>query len=305
MTTEQRNKTGAAMMMNARIDINKVPPYMFSGAAAICFFFTAYFSLNDHLATATLYSGLFVVCVIFSYFPYLDSIKAFSIDVKLKRNISRAESIITSIRALSTTNAKVAFTIAAYSGRGPCITIIEKQQLIDTINKQLNDIIITDVERREVSRPYVTMIGYELYSIFSRAIRTAVGTYNQTNAEDKYQEHYNQWILKWYSLSSVDNNGHVRYDVVAPHLDSDNSLYQYMAECIDHSTLAFVNKQRLSAMECLAKEICSIYRGCIDKCGYSEKAATFIMRYGSSGVAPVELIKLVDEMSAHATGAGL
>jgi len=292
-------------MTKAHIDINKAPPYMFSVAAVVCFLFTAYFCLNEQLATATLYSGLFVVCVIFGYFPYLDSIKAFSIDVKLKQNISRAETIISSIRALSTTNAKVAFTIAAYSGRGPCITIIEKQQLIDTINKQLNDICITDVERQEVSRPYVTMIGYELYSIFSMAIRTAVGTYNQNNSEDKYQEHYKKWIMKWYSLSSVDNNNYVRYNVVAPHLDSDSSMYQYMTECIDHSTLDFVDKQKLLAMECLAKEICGIYRGCIDKCGYSEKAATFIMRYGSSGVTPIELIKLVDKMSPQATGAVL
>ncbi len=281
-------------MTNIKFDVKSAPPYLFTGAAITCFILTAYFALHESVPTATLYSGLFVVCVIFGYFPQLDSIKAFSVDVKLKKNISRAEEIIANIRSLSIANARFAYTIAAYSGRGPSITIIEKQALIKIINKHLNNMNITDSERREVSSQYVKMIGYELYSIFAKATRIAVEAYSQ-NGDDKRYDHCRQWTARWHSLSYIDHSGRIRYEVIAPNLDNDKGLYKYMVGCIDELMRNCVEDQNIAAIDELAKYICDTYRECIEECGYTEKATKFITKYGSNDIHPTEMINLIEK----------
>jgi hypothetical protein len=71
------------------------PPYLFALAATTCFVLTILFVFkNDKIKSATLLGGLFFLCTILAYFPHLDSIAAFNINVKLRQNLDRAEEIL-------------------------------------------------------------------------------------------------------------------------------------------------------------------------------------------------------------------
>ena len=64
--------------------IDGSPPYLLALGATACIVLAIVFAWQDKLTAATLLSALFLVCVVLAYFPQLDSIKAFAVDVRLK-----------------------------------------------------------------------------------------------------------------------------------------------------------------------------------------------------------------------------
>lgn len=74
--------------------ITESPPYLFALGAIVCFGLTILLAFRDKLKPATLLGGLFFLCAILAYFPQLDSIAAFNINVKLRQNLDRAEEIL-------------------------------------------------------------------------------------------------------------------------------------------------------------------------------------------------------------------
>jgi hypothetical protein len=67
------------------------PPYLLSMAAAISFVSAVWLGWTNKVAAAALLSGLFLLCVVLAYFPQLDSITAFSVDVRLRKTLDRAD----------------------------------------------------------------------------------------------------------------------------------------------------------------------------------------------------------------------
>ncbi len=75
--------------------IDASPPYLFALGAMTCFGLTILLAFKkDKIKSAILLGGLFFLCAILAYFPHLDSIAAFSINVKLRQNLDRAEEIL-------------------------------------------------------------------------------------------------------------------------------------------------------------------------------------------------------------------
>ena len=100
-------------MMKLKQIIDGSPPYLLALGATACIVLAIVFAWQDKLTAATLLSALFLVCVVLAYFPQLDSIKAFAVDVRLRRSLDRAEEILARLKDLSVISAKTSYMTLA------------------------------------------------------------------------------------------------------------------------------------------------------------------------------------------------
>ncbi len=184
--------------------IDGSPPYLLSIAAAACLGLAALFAWHDNLNPAMLLSSFFVVCVVLAYFPHLDSIKAFTIDVKLRQSLDRADEIMAQIRKVSIASARAAYMGTAWGGRFGGMSERDKQELLDSVNEQLQAVGIMDEGLREIVRPHIELIGYDLYLNFYNSVRGVLHRRTQTIEADR-SILIIDWEDKWrpYGLEAV------------------------------------------------------------------------------------------------------
>jgi hypothetical protein len=146
------------------------PPYLLSLAAAFCFCLAMYFFIRENLKIAATLSALFFLCVVLAYLPQTESIQAFSVDVKLRKSLDRADEIIAQIKELSKANAKMSYMTLAWGNRfdGPKAT--EKRAIVADIDKQLIDSKVSQDERRDLSSTFVRLIGLDLYYVYKQVM---------------------------------------------------------------------------------------------------------------------------------------
>jgi hypothetical protein len=90
--------------------IEAAPPYLFSAGAIVCFALTILFAFRiNGFKSATLFGTLFFICSVLAYFPKLDSVAAFSVNVKLHNNLDRAEEVIKKLKDITVANAKASY----------------------------------------------------------------------------------------------------------------------------------------------------------------------------------------------------
>jgi hypothetical protein len=150
--------------------VDASPPYLLSAAAIACFTLAIYFFWHDNLRIGVAYSTLFFVCVMLVYLPQTESIKAFSVDVKLRRSLDRAEDIMAKVRELSLLNAKLSFMTLAWSNRLSSPKATDKKVILDLVDQQLDALKISDKERLEIALPMLRIILVDLFSILQRTI---------------------------------------------------------------------------------------------------------------------------------------
>src|SRR5712692_8305586 len=149
---------------NLAILVTASPPYLLGLVAAICLFLAVIKALRDKIKSGVLLGSLFFVCVVLAYFPQLDSIQAFAIDVKLRKNLDRAEEILDRLKTLSLISAKSSYMAMAWNNRWGSPSARDKQALLDEVDDQLAQLKATPKEHRAIAEPYVQMIGVDLYS---------------------------------------------------------------------------------------------------------------------------------------------
>jgi hypothetical protein len=250
------------------------PPYLFALAAAACLCLAIWFSWQDKLKAAALLSGLFLLCVVLAYFPQLDSIKAFSIDVKLRNSLDRADEILAKIRKVSIGSAKSTYMNTAWSGRFGGMSERDKQDLLDAVNEELQSVGITDEERKEIVRPYIEFIGYDLYIIFYESVRGVLWHFRTIPTESQGTKLISEWEGKW----QTDGLNSVRR-----YLSDGSTLTSHMKEQIPQSFLDTGNNEKLTK---LAENIGRIFDGCLRRGGHTEESLKFIDVYKQSSGQP-------------------
>jgi len=119
------------------------PPYFFAAGAAITFGLIILFAFQGRTVAGVII--LFFLCVTFGYFPELDSISAGWVNVKLAKNLNRAEEILGRLKSLASINAKVGYSLMSWSNRfGGGIPLADKQQISDQIDADLKSYEIPD-----------------------------------------------------------------------------------------------------------------------------------------------------------------
>ncbi len=220
------------------------PPYLLSIAASICLVLAVCLSLQENLKGAVLLSSLFFLCVMLAYFPQLERVKAFTVDVKLRKSIDHAEEVLEHLKKLSVVSAKVSYMILAWQNRWGGASVKDKQAMLDDINHLLSELNISSSEKDEITRPYVHLIGFDLYHIFNGIIeKYALWKKNNLKLPDKMQSFSNE-IDKWRkdcqitSSSTFDPYSALRREIPTTLLDNHeqdlaNRFRQYVIVMYD------------------------------------------------------------------------
>lgn len=214
---------------------------------------------SNRVAAATLLSSLFLLSVGLAYFPQLDSIKAFSIDLRLRKSLDRADEILGKIKDISEINAKATYINIAWSNRFGGMSNQEKQDLIDALNEQLNAIGLTEVERRVLSKPCVDLIGYDLYIVYVRVVRAMILHHN-----DDAQR---ALLTKWDSQTSS-----LGVEGLRPALGSSGEFKKWMGNNIPKD---IDDADELLKLHNMIDQLANLFEQCIQYQGYTKAMIEF------------------------------
>jgi hypothetical protein len=154
--------------------VSALPPYLLSLAAICSFCLATYFFWQENLKIGAALSGLFFLCVVLAYLPQTESIQAFSVDVRLRRSLDRADDILAQLKEASIANAKTNYMTLAWGNRFDGPKAIEKRSIIAAIDKQLADLKVSQDQRRELSSTFVRLIGLDLYFTYKNVMERLV-----------------------------------------------------------------------------------------------------------------------------------
>lgn len=249
--------------------MSEAPPYLLALGASVCFFSAIWLSWHDKLKAATLLSGLFLLCVILAYFPQLDSIKAFSINVQLRKNLDRADEILAQIRKVSIASAKSTYMNTAWGGRLGGMSDRSKQKILDVVDEQLKSIKINDDDRNEIVQPYVELIGFDLYGIFCNSVRSVIEHDRGSEGRALANE--------WARTLPTDNLEYFH------HLSDGSIFASYMKEQISKTSIDADDRHKLTK---LADKIGHIFDDCLHSGGYTEESLKFTETYNNNKGIP-------------------
>ncbi len=252
--------------MNVHDLITGSPPYLLALGASVCLSSAVWLSWRNELKAAALLGGLFLLCVVLAYFPRLDSIKAFSIHVQLKKSLDRADEILAQIRKVSITSAKTAYMNTAWVGRFGDMSERDKQKLLDAVDEQLQSVGIKEEERKTIVRPYVELIGYDLYIIFYQSVHGALWNRRTRLTEPEAARSIGEWESQF--------NGELESD--RRYLFNGSAFTSHMKEQIPQDLHDTGDYEKL---EKLAETIGQIFDGCVSRGGHTEESLKFIDVY--------------------------
>ncbi len=251
--------------------LNASPPYLLSIAAMICFGLIIYFAYLDRLKMAGLLSALFLVCVLLAYFPQLESIKAFTVDVKLRKSLDRAEEILERLKGLAIINARMGYAVLAWENRWGGSSAKQKQALLDEYDKLLSDLKVGSDVRNQMVHPYVQLIGVDFYSVFKHTIEI----YLQYKRDKTLAEGSD--ALEKKRIFVADEDEWRRLNSIGPFENlSDYDLDLYLRRLIPQRLL---DNRQLESASNFRKEILNMFDECKRKGGLTPEAADFLDRY--------------------------
>ena len=123
----------------------------------------AFQAFNGKIGAAALLGTLFVVCSLFAYFPRLELLKVWGMEARLTQTLNRAEEIIAKMKELSASTARANYMLMAWGNRMGTPSAVERQAVMDQVDRQLSGLEIPQSERIAIARPYVRMIGFDLH----------------------------------------------------------------------------------------------------------------------------------------------
>ena len=206
-----------------------------------------------------------------AYLPQTESIQAFSVDVKLRKSLDRADEILAHIKELSKANAKMSYMTLAWGNRWDGPKAVEKRAIVADIDKQLVDSKISQDERRELSSAFVRLIGLDLYYVYKQVIdrlieakshRLQPKPVNPTGDNREwitYQANVSEWnseVNKPFTLESFDLRE--RLKITTPK--------------------AALSNQELTQAKAFSDQIVTMYADCQSEGNYTKETAEFIDR---------------------------
>ena len=269
--------------MKLKQTIDGSPPYLLALGAMACIVLATVFAWQDKLKAATLLSALFFLCVVLAYFPQLDSIKAFAVDVRLRRSLDRAEELLARLKDLSVISAKTSYMTLAWGNRAGTPLAKDKQAILDQVYEQLNALKVSDDEKREITKPYVQMIAADLYPIFFKVM-------------DRYVQWEETQLRK--SSNTADGAAAMRAFTVdvgewripasrGPFYD-DYDLEVSLRRGTPDKILDDSNRPNVMKFR---SQVLDLYEACKSKGGYTNEAAEFMDAYGAYGYSDPKAIE--------------
>jgi hypothetical protein len=148
--------------------------------------------------------GLFVLCVGFAYLPQLESISAGMVNLKLSKNIEEAKELLPRVKALAGIDAKVAYSLLAWTNRLSGMPLREKQGMADEIDSQLRSYGVSEGDIDAIKSKYVTLIGYDLSIYFDMTLSQYI--INRYGSKRMNDTELTNWSQRWNSEERTSVN---------------------------------------------------------------------------------------------------
>ncbi|SDR29031.1 hypothetical protein SAMN05519103_01765 [Rhizobiales bacterium GAS113] len=244
--------------------LDNLPPYLLALGAIGCLISAVLNAWRNRNASAVVLGALFLVCVILAYFPQLDSIQAFSVRVRTRQTLNRADEILAQVKELALLSAKTTYNNMSWANRIGGMPLEEKQGISDQIDAQLKSYGISNTDIKHAKTEYVALIGYDLGAIFeivlSQYVSSTIGVKNPSG------------LLKW--SSEWNANGRVSLDKISG--IEGLALSKLLKSEIP---VQYVDADDADKFGRFADKIGVIYSSCLVKLGYTTEAISFFNEY--------------------------
>jgi hypothetical protein len=271
--------------------VREILSYFLAAMAVFTFLSAVYEAMNQRIASSVMLGALMLVAVLLFNFPQLEVLKAFSVEVRLRQTLSDAEDILERLKRLSMINGKVTYMTMAWGNRWGAPTAKEKQAILDEVDQQLAGMSVTADERRDISRPLVSLIGVDFHNLYLQVIERFImrkeaelSRLGPGSPDDvARRQAFSNAVGAWRAASgtrgpSAENK---EYDL-APFLEA--------ATPVD-----IMDTRESAAFAKLRNDILALYQGCRDKGGYTPAAAAFLDTYSDIGGADQKLKELLGD----------
>jgi hypothetical protein len=138
--------------------------------AATAFIVAIVLACLGNVPAAALVAAMFLVSTLFIYLPRIEYIKAFSVEARLTRTLDDAENLLKRLKSLVSSTSKQAIIQIAWMNRMGSLSYAEKAISIAEIDKLMQASAFDPDEVLEVKRPFLSMVGTDLYGIFKRVL---------------------------------------------------------------------------------------------------------------------------------------
>ena len=249
---------------------------MFSIACAV------YQAMNKELAAASVLAAMGVALTMIVFLPKLEVFKAFGIEARLTQTLDRAEEILGKLRRLSLISAKSNYMSLAWNNRMDGPTALDKQMILDQVDKQLAELNVSTDERSGIVAPFVHLIGWDFYAMYVRTVER----YVQSRYDDLVRKlntgatdpSIRQELEKRAGLLAIWRQRVYRDGLFARAQSGefDTLLKEAAPDGLldDAETKSLVQYQR---------EVSALFKACVVKGGYTIEAAIYYDKYRDAG----------------------
>jgi hypothetical protein len=122
--------------------------------------------MNQRIGPSITLAGICIAASFLLYIPQLETFKAFTVEVRLRQSLDRAEEILARLKELSVISAKVTYMTMAWGNRIGAPSAKDKQAILDEVDAQLSVLKVSDAERGKITEPLTQLIGADLYFIY-------------------------------------------------------------------------------------------------------------------------------------------
>jgi phage terminase large subunit GpA-like protein len=162
--------------------------FFFAAMAMVSLLCAVYQAFNEHRWSAVTLGALFVASAIMFDPSRIVSISAWGVTAQLQTTLENAKDVVERLKRLAQANAAVTYMTLAWSGRMGTPTAAEKQKLLDEADAQLRALNVDNAERQKIAKPLVSLIGVDLYSIYSQVMDRFVFWVTQTQEQNRSKD---------------------------------------------------------------------------------------------------------------------
>ena len=255
--------------------------YVVAAFAMLSLACAVYQAMNEKQWSAGVLGALAVACTFLVFFPRLEVFKAFGVEARLSQTLDRAQEILQELQRLSVISARTSYMTMAWGNRMGTPAAKDKQAVLDEVDRQLADLNVSAEERRALQRPYVQLIGFDFYMLFTRLLDRYGGwkgddllkQLNANNTEEtrRAREAFSKAFSEW-RKRALGNNVYGRRNV-----------YKFDEEITRVAPDDWLDERERKAAAVLRAQMVRMFADCETKGGYTAEAAQFYDRYQDLG----------------------
>jgi hypothetical protein len=267
-------------LLGATMDkVRDIFSYFVTAMTMFAFLGAVYQGFNNQKASALTLGTLFLIGGLFVFLPQVEFIKTLGVEARLRATVNEATVILEKIKRLSAIGAEATYMQMAWTNRMGTPSAKQKQAILDEVDQQINDLKVSPEERAKIVRPFVRMIGFDFYMLFTGTIRQYAALKNSALVARASNNH-NPENTNAVMLHSD------RITAWSKRTDNENPFERLETYKLPDELESFIPKpgewfeeSEIKIAERFKDEVLKLYQACEAKGGFTPEAADYYDRY--------------------------